>query len=551
MRNLFKWALRASVHRAAWISVLIAFASGCAHAPSGQRTAGADWMSYNGPLSGDRYSSLKQITTANVAQLRQVCTFDTPDKVSLQTGIVAVDGVLYFTAFNSTYAVDGATCQQKWKRTREEPPTFLHVNRGVGYGDGKVFRGTGDAHVLALDAPTGRVLWDVAIGDAKRGESTPMAPIFWKGLVFVGNAGGDNFGVTGRVYALDAATGKVAWEFHTVPEAGPARATWTKVSAENPPSGGATWTSYALDDEKGILYVSTGNVGPDFMLELHPGQNLYTSSVLALEARTGKLISWVQPVKGDFHDWDASTGPALITTRSGKSMVAAAAKDGYVYGIDRAAVAARAGATPDETALTVSYKALATTRENAEAPLTSTGMTRFCPGSQGGIEWNGPSYHRGLGTLYVNAIDWCTSVKLKPVEQLKGAPGEPWTGMDHPQMAFGIQDPTSQWKGWVTAVDAETGEVRWKVQTPKPMVAGITATAGGVVLTGDLDGNVLAYDAQSGKVLWQDGTGKAIGGGVISYEAKGKQYVAAAAGLNSAIWPVAGGTARIVVYALP
>jgi alcohol dehydrogenase (cytochrome c) len=268
----------------------------------------------------------------------------------------------------------------------------------------------------------------------------------------------------------------------------------------------------------------------------------------------------VQPVKGDFHDWDASAGPALITTRSGKRFLAAAAKDGYLYGIDRAAVPDRAGEAPDENALTVRYQALAATRENAEAPLTSTGMTRSCPGSQGGIEWNGPTYHRGLGTLYVTAIDWCASVKLKPVEKLKGEPGEPWTGMDHQQMAFGIQDPTSRWKGWVTAVDAETGEVRWKVQTPKPMVAGITATAGGVVLTGDLDGNVLAYDAQTGKVLWQDGTGKvlwqdgtgkAIGGGVISYEARGKQFVAAAAGLNSAIWPVTGGTARIVVYALP
>ncbi len=123
--------------------------------------------------------------------------------------------------------------------------------------------------------------------------------------------------------------------------------------------------------------------------------------------------------------------------------------------------------------------------------------------------------------------------------------------MDDPKMAFGIQDPVSKWRGWVTALDAETGEVRWRVQTPKPMVAGITSTAGGLVFTGDLDGDVLAYDAQSGKALWKAATGKAIGGGVISYEAKGKQYVAAAAGLNSAIWPVNGGTARVVVYALP
>jgi alcohol dehydrogenase (cytochrome c) len=451
-----------------------------------------------------------------------------------------VGGTLYFTAFKTTYAVDGATCAQKWKQTREEPDTFLKVNRGVGYADGKLFRGTGDAHVLALDAATGRILWDVAIGDPKKGESVPMAPIAWGGLVFVGNAGGDNFDVRGRIYGLDAATGREVWKFETVSTTGPTAKTWAKASPTNPPGGGATWTSYALDEGKGILYVSTGNPAPDFMKQLRPGSNLYANSVLALESKTGRLLGHVQPYLGDFHDWDVSAGPALITTKGGKAMIAAGSKDGYVYGIDRAT-----------NALAVRYKGLTTTRENTQAPLTSAGLTRFCPGSQGGIEWNGPGYHRGLGLLYANAIDWCTSVKLKPVAQMHGAPGQPWSGMDHPQMAFGIQDPVEKWKGWVTAIDADTGAVRWKVQTAKPMVAGITPTAGGLVFTGDLDGQVLAYDAETGKVLWKDPTGKAIGGGVISYGANGKQYVAAAAGLNSAIWPVTGGPASVVVYALP
>lgn len=510
-----------------------------------------DWVAYNGPLAGDRYSPLTDITAANVAGLRRVCAFDAPEAVSFQSGIVAVGGVLYFTAFKSTYAVDGATCQQKWKQTREEPDTFLKVNRGVGYGDGKLFRGTGDAHVLALDAATGKVLWDVAIGDPKRGESVPMAPVAWNGLVFVGNAGGDNFDVRGRVYALDASTGREVWKFETVSTSGPTLPTWPKASAQNPPGGGATWTSYALDESKGILYVSTGNPAPDFMEQLHPGLNLYTNSVLALEAKTGHLIAWVQPFHGDYHDWDVSAPPALITTGGGRALVAAGAKDGYVYGIDRAAVGATAGAGPDDKALAVRYRGLTTTRENTEAPLTSEKMTRFCPGSQGGIEWNGPAYDRRLGLLFANAIDWCTSVKLKPLAEMKGEHGKPWSGMDHPQMAFGIQDPVESWKGWVTALDADTGVVKWKVQTPKPMVAGITATAGGVVFTGDLDGQVIAYDAASGKVLWKDATGKAIGGGVVSYAAGGKQHVAAAAGLNSAIWPVKGGPATVVVYALP
>lgn len=525
--------------------------SGTPPAPARTPPGPGDWTTYNGTLAGDRFSPLNEITRANVAHLKAKCAFDTPDTVSFQSGLVAVNGVLYFTTFENTYAVDAATCQQKWKQTRAEKPTFLHVNRGVGYADGRVFRGTGDAHVLALDASSGAVLWDVAIGDAAKGESVPMAPIAWRNLVFVGNAGGDGFGVAGRVYALDAATGRTVWQFHTVGESGTARATWGKASPDNPPGGGATWTTYALDDSAGILYVTTGNASPDFVEQLHPGENLYTTSVLALDAQNGRLIAYVQPLKGDFHDWDVSAGPALFTTKSGKRFIAAAAKDGFVYGIERATKTGGGETGPDTTSLIVRSKGLATTRENAETPLTADRMTRFCPGTQGGIEWNGPSYHRELGLLFVNAIDWCTSVKLQPAAQLKGSPGTAWTGMDDPQHAFGVMDPVDKWKGWVAAIDPESGKTQWKVQTPKPMVAGITATAGGLVFTGTLDGELVAYDAETGAVAWRNAIGKPIGGGVISYSAGGKQYVAAAAGLNSPIWPVQGGPARVVVFGLP
>lgn len=510
-----------------------------------------DWTAYNGSLSGERYSTLHQINTSNVGRLEQACAFETPDTVSFQSGIVAVGGTLYFTAFNNTYAVDGATCQLKWKHTRPEPFTFLKVNRGVAYRAGMLFRGTGDGHVLAIDAASGQLRWDVAIADPSKGESVPMAPLAWNDLVFVGNAGGDMFGVTGRVYALDAATGRTVWQFHTVPDTGPARATWPKASPENPPTGGATWTTYALDELTGTLYVTTGNPAPDFVIELRPGDNLYTNSVLALDARTGQLRAYIQPIKRDFHDWDVSAGPALITTKTGMPLVIAAAKDGMVYGIERGRAPRATGAeSPEPLTLSLRYGTAVTTRENVETPLSSEQFTRFCPGSQGGVEWNGPAYHRASGTVYVNAIDWCTSVKLQRLDTLKGTPGQMWTGMDDAQMAFGRMDPTSRWRGWVTAIDAETGSIRWKVETAKPMVAGITATAGGLVFTGDLDGQVLAYDATSGRVLWRRPTGGAIGGGVISFEAGGKQRIAAAVGLNSPIWPVKGGPARVVVYAL-
>jgi alcohol dehydrogenase (cytochrome c) len=544
---------------AAVLLVMLAAGCGGANAPEPEAAARAavaapagqgNWVTYGGPLAGDRYSPLAQITPANVATLRQVCAFDAPDAVNFQSGIVAVDGVLYFTVFNHTYAIDGATCQQKWEQTRPEPNTFLMVNRGVAYSDGRLFRGTGDAHVLALDARDGKLLWDVPIGDPKKGESAPLAPIAWGGLVFAGNAGGDNFGVVGRVYALDAATGRVVWEFHTVPDSGPARATWGKASAENPPSGGATWTSYALDERAGILYVPAGNPAPDFAHTLRPGENLYTNSLLALDAKTGRLLSYVQPVKADFHDWDLSAPPALITTRSGRPLVAAGSKDGHVYNIDRAMVTPQADGSPGR--MTIVSKAVVTTRENVDAPFSTEHETRFCPGVQGGVEWNGPAYHPGLGLLYVNAIDWCTLVKMQPAAAIKGAPGAAWTGAEPADgWLFGRHDPAAEWKGWITAFDPETGAVKWQVQTPKPMVAAVTATAGGLVFTGDLDGQLLAFDAATGKELWRHDTGKASGGGVIAYEAGGSQRIAAAAGMNAGTWSIKSGPARVVVYALP
>jgi len=515
-----------------------------AAAPSG------DWPTYGGPLTGERFSPLAQITVANVAQLQQACAFDAPEAVNFQSGIVAVNGVLYFTLFNNTYAVDGVTCQQRWKHTRPEPNTFLMVNRGVAFSDGRLFRGTGDAHVVAIDATNGQQLWDVAIGDPKSGESAPLAPIAWAGLVFAGNAGGDNFGVRGRIYALDAASGREVWRFDTVPDSGPARATWLKASPANPPSGGATWTSYALDETNGILYVPTGNAAPDFAHDLRPGDNLYTNSLLALDAKTGRLLSYVQPLKNDFHDWDLAAPPALITTKGGRSLVAQGSKDGYVYNIERGDVTTHGSAEPSQ--MMVRSKAQVTTRENADVPLSTDHETRFCPGVQGGVEWNGPAYHPGLGLLYVNAIDWCTLVKMQPTASIKGTPGASWTGAEPADgWLFGRHDPTEQWKGWVTAFDPESGDVKWKVQTPKPMVAAITATAGGVVFTGDLDGQALAYDASSGKELWRHATGKAIGGGVISYEAGGKQRIAVATGMNASTWNIKAGPARVVVYALP
>ena len=205
-----------------------------------------EWPSYNGDLSATRFSPLSEINPGNVKTLRSACTYDTGETTNFQSGLLMVQGVLYFTTYDTTYAVDASNCALKWKYSRPGPAAGLRVNRGVAYLDGKLFRGTGEARVFALDAATGQPVWDANLGDAADGDSVPMAPLAWNGMVFAGNAGGDNFGVTGRIYAFSAADGHQIWRFNVVPDSGPARATWKKVSDRHPPTGGATGPVTAL-----------------------------------------------------------------------------------------------------------------------------------------------------------------------------------------------------------------------------------------------------------------------------------------------------------------
>src|SRR6202158_3512661 len=236
-----------------------------------------EWPSYNGDLSATRFSPISEITPGNAQTLRPACTYDTGETTAFQSGLLMVQGVLYFTTYNTTYAVDASNCALKWKYSRPGPAGGLGVNRGTAYLDGKLFRGAGDAHVFALDAATGQPVWEAALGDSDNAESVPMAPLAWNGMVFAGNAGGDNFGVTGRIYAFSAADGHQLWRFSVVPDSGPARGTWKNLSDRNPPTGGATWTSYSLDPEAGVLWISTGNVAPDFLIGLDAGDTLYTT----------------------------------------------------------------------------------------------------------------------------------------------------------------------------------------------------------------------------------------------------------------------------------
>ncbi len=509
-----------------------------------------DWPSYNRTLAGDRYSPLAQIDRDNVSRLEPICSYALPEVSSLQTGPIVIAGTLYFTTETRSYAIDAATCGEKWVvERRVEHPSPLAVHRGFAYLDGKLFRGTSDAHVLALDAADGHTLWDREIDAKAPGATMPMAPIAANGLVFVGNAGGDQTGVTGHVYALDVNDGRVVWRFDVVPESGPARATWPNADTL-PITGGAFWTSFTLDAEHGVLYVPAGNPAPDFDAEARGGDNLYANSVIAIDAATGRMLGYDQIVKHDTHDWDVNSPPTLATTRAGRAIVASANKDGLLSVLDRSRFAtSKTAAVPEAElggALPILYQAPTTTRENVDTPLSRTEPVRFCPGIQGGNEWNGAAYDPAENALYVGAVDWCATVQLQS-EPVVPAKGEIWFGAQ----SRDIQGPPDQAKGWLTAFDADTGAVRWKFAAPAPVLAGVTPTAGGVVFSADLAGHLRAFDATTGEVRWERDLGQALGGGIVTYSVGGKQLLAVASGMKSRIWPGAADQSRIQVFGLP
>jgi alcohol dehydrogenase (cytochrome c) len=527
----------------------------CARIPAvgipGRATDARDWPAYNRTLAGDRFSPIAEIDRTNVSGLKQICAYTLPEVTSLQTGPIVIDGTMYFTTDTISYAIDASSCAEKWKQVRHSPtPSSLAVNRGFAYMDGRLFRGTSDSHVLAIDPLDGHVLWDATIDAAGHGVTIPMAPVAAHGLVFVGNAGGDAVGVTGHVYAFDARDGHQVWKFDVVPSIGPTVATWP--NAPNVPmSGGAFWTSFTYDAQNNVLYVPAGNPAPDFDIEMRRGDNLYTNSVIALDGSTGRMLGYNQLVKHDTHDWDVDSPPMLATTTSGRAIVASANKNGLLSILDRSRLGTARVDIPAGnlgTALPLIAEMPTTTRENVDVPLSRDRVVHFCPGITGGTEWNGAAYSPALNSIFVGAVDLCANVKLQPRDAPIPGAGETWLAAGNPFPE--IADAPEKARGWVTSFDADNGAVRWKKQLPHPVLAGVTPTAGGVVFTADLGGVLYALDASDGRILWQLNSGQSAGGGVISYYAGGRQLIGIASGMKSSVWPGAAEQSRIVVFGL-
>jgi alcohol dehydrogenase (cytochrome c) len=522
-----------------------------AAAPSPNAPA-EDWPSYNRTLSSDRYSPLSQINTTNVGRLKVLCTYDTGRFTAFETGLIMVNSALIGTTEHDIFSLNPATCAENWRTHGSWGNSMSPANRGAAYMDGRLFRGTTDCRVLAFDFKTGKPLWETTICDTRFGETVPSAPIAWDGLVFVGNAGGDYKGGKGHMFALEAKTGKVVWEFFLAPQQegdtvrGPLGTTPLDTSSWRnlpgiPVSGGGTWTSYTLDTNTGALYVPGGNPAPDFDAGARVGGNLYTDSVVVLDAKTGAYRYHYKIVPKDWHDWDVSNPPVLVQTRGGKQLLAIAPKNGFLYGFDLA----------NNKLL---YRVPITQTENGDTPFSIDKDVHFCPGPVGGEEWNSPSFVPETNLILTAAVDWCATVRLKDNKELREKPlGKPWSGMAtiNPLWSFGkLSRADGHWSGWVYAVDADTGVWKWRLKSNYPIVGAWTPTAGGVLFFGDVGGNFYAIDSATGQKLWGQALDGAVAGGVVTYVANGEQKVAVAAGFTHIVWPTITRTAKVVVLGL-
>jgi alcohol dehydrogenase (cytochrome c) len=483
-----------------------------------------DWLRYNRDYGGQRYSPLTQIAPMNVSTLAPKCILQTGEVGNFQSSPVIYDGTIYFTTAHRTFAVDAADCHKRW--SYEYKPAGAEgylTNRGVAIYRGMVIRGTTDDHLIAIDAARGILLWDVHVGDSTKGFFMSAMPVVFDGKLFVGEAGAD-LGAPCRVIAFDAATGRHLWSFDLVPTgAEPGAETWGRAPH---PSGASVWSTITVEPGKRLLYVSTGNPGPDWDGRERPGDNLYTDAVVALDADSGELRWYVQQNPHDVHDWDTVAAPILYEL-SGRRFMAVGSKDARLYIYDR------------DTHDLIARKDLAR-RLNESLPLPTDHPIHVCPGVSGGVNWNGPAIDPLAGTIFVNSVDWCANLTM----QKKGNSSDPLGGTY-------ILDPTSDTRGWLRAFDAQTGEERWAYAADTSMLAGVTPTASGLLMTGSGSGDFLIFDSNTGKKLYSFYTGGAIAGGPSTYLVGGKQYVAVASGNNSKSgWKVEG-AATLVVFGLP
>jgi len=486
------------------------------------KSPNVDWLTYAGNYSGTRHSPLRQITAANAASLSAKWVYHIDTARKLECTPLVYEGVMYVTNSNEVHALDASTGRRLWQY-RDEAVERQRVNRGAALLGDTVFFVTSDAHLTALDRRTGGVLWSVQYADPKKGYSATLAPLAVKDKIIVGIGGGDS-GCRGFVAALDAKTGKEVWRTYTIPaRSEPGSETWGDLTIDW--GGGATWLSGTYDPELNLIYWTTGNPWPDFYGGDRKGDNLYSDSLIALDADTGKMKWHFQFTPHDLWDWDAQAWPVLIDMPwEGKprKLVYHANRNGFFYVLDRTN-----GQFLRATRLGEKINWASGMDPKTGRPQFVKGMApsptgqRACPSVRGMTNWMSPSFNAALGLYFVPCLEQCdiyTSSSREP-EPMKGFAG---TG--------GERIPTEPGQFFMRAFDPKTGNRVWEYpMTGKgTMWAGTVSTAGGVLFFGDDDGHIVALDAKSGRHLWHFNTGQSLTASPITYSVNGKQYVAIA-----------------------
>jgi alcohol dehydrogenase (cytochrome c) len=482
-----------------------------------------NWMTYSGSYSGQRFSKLDQINTANAHSIVAKWVYQTAATGKLETTPLVVDGILYATAQDDrAYALDARTGRPIWMYQRQLPadirPCCGRVNRGLAILGDKVFLGTLDAHVIALDAKTGAVMWDVTAADYRTGHSFTVAPLAVKSLLIIGISGGE-YGVRGFIDAYDAEAGARKWRYYTVPGPGePGHDTWEGDSWKV--GGAPAWNTGTYDPATNQLFWPTGNPSPSNRGEGRAGDNLYSNSLLALNADTGTLNWYFQFTKHDEHDWDATQVPVMIDA-GGKKLIAQADRNGYFYAIDRTNGKLLSATAYGKTTWSDSKDGEGRPVANQNSSPTFEGHT-ICPGALGTTNFMAPTYDPQSGLFYVTARDQCDifSTAPQPYEA-----GHAFYGS-----AYFPSEEAEPYLGFLKAIDPATGEVKMKFQHTSPTWSGVLSTAGGLIFSGDAEGNFIAFDASSLKPLWHFQMGGAVYAAPISFAIDGKEYVAIAAG---------------------
>ncbi|HEX5413331.1 MAG TPA: PQQ-binding-like beta-propeller repeat protein [Terriglobia bacterium] len=487
-----------------------------------------DWPTYNGQPGGNRYSTLDQINTGNISRLAPRWTFQLPGAQGLETTPVVIGGLMIVTAPNEAYALDAASGREVWHYRRAvavgQGAEAEAANRGVAVLGDKIFMGTPDAHLLALNWVTGGLVWDVKVADYREEFKITAAPLVVGDLVITGIGFGD-LGARGFVAAYKASTGKQVWRFYTMPGPGdPMAKTW--VGRALPHGGAATWMTGTYDPEDDLLIWTTGNPCPDFNGDERKGDNLYSDSVVALKPETGKLQWYFQFTPHDTHDWDAQEAPLLVDAEfhgQKRHLLLQANRNGFFYVLDRTTGQFLMG-KPFVHKLTWARGIAPDSRPDV---LPGTAPTlkgvKVCPSSEGATNWMSPAWSPATDLFYVQALEKCNIY-------FKGS--DVWVKGKEFRDQIAHEVPGEPGEKYVRAIDIQTGKVVWERPQvgPAKTWGGLLATAGGLVLFCDDGGAFAAVDARTGKLLWHFSMSEPWHASPMTYTADGKQYIAIATG---------------------